>query len=85
MTQLLTVHADFDRDLIWYRGHSVRYLLIQLLAEAATITERPPLNLALVIDSSGSMDGAPLEAAQLRWYWWRSAWCVGYRVWPANS
>ncbi len=64
MTQLFTVQAHFDRDLIWYRGHSARYLLIQLLAEAATITERPPLNLALVIDSSGSMDGAPLAAAQ---------------------
>jgi Ca-activated chloride channel family protein len=64
-----TVHvrADFDRSLVWEAGRSVRYLGITVSAEAApagTARQRPPLNLALVVDASGSMGGGRLDAAR---------------------
>jgi Ca-activated chloride channel family protein len=64
---LLELSARFDRAKAWRRGNSVRYLVLE--AHAANPprpegVELPPLNLALVIDNSGSMSGAPLAAAQ---------------------
>jgi len=56
-----------DRNRAWYRGNSVRFLVIDLkgreLPEEHTV-QKVPLNLALVIDRSGSMHGEPLHAAR---------------------
>ncbi|MEA2114421.1 MAG: VWA domain-containing protein, partial [Thermodesulfobacteriota bacterium] len=61
----ITVRAD--RKLAWYRGDSVRYLVLDVAGrekEESGSEKRDHLNLALVIDRSGSMRGAPLQAAQ---------------------
>ncbi len=47
---------DTDRRLLRAAGHSVRYLHIALQAPAAT-QQRAPIDLALVLDRSGSMGG----------------------------
>lgn len=65
--EVLTWKMAFDRSLIWRRGGSVRYLVVEIDAlELARQPEktREPLNLALVIDASGSMEGRPLECAK---------------------
>jgi Ca-activated chloride channel family protein len=62
-----TVEAAFDRKLFWERGSSVRYLVVRLMADREndkSAAERTPLNIALVIDASGSMDGGKLDAAK---------------------
>jgi len=56
-----------DRKLAWYRGDSVRYLVLDMVGrtiEDADSKQRQPLNLALVIDRSGSMHGRPIQAAK---------------------
>ncbi|PRY21279.1 secreted protein with Ig-like and vWFA domain [Aliiruegeria haliotis] len=66
-TAELKLTATFDRDLVWERGGSVRYLVVTLEGrkpEKEKIEERKPLNIALVIDASGSMSGGKLEAAK---------------------
>src|ERR1700733_13162568 len=66
--QGISISAAFDKEFIFDRGHSVRYLEIDIVApsapESAKKNEKPPLNLALVIDASGSMSGEPLECAK---------------------
>jgi Ca-activated chloride channel family protein len=68
MTDLnFTVKAAFDRKLFWERGASVRYLVARLKAGRGndkSAADRTPLNIALVIDASGSMDGGKLDAAK---------------------
>ena len=57
----------FDRSLINRKGDSVRYLEVGMEAPTPgtdSKPERAPLDLALVIDRSGSMSGAPLAAAR---------------------
>ena len=63
----LTLRARFDRSFVWTRGNSVRYLLVDVQAPDPELAEgavRRPLNLALVIDRSSSMNGAPFAAAK---------------------
>jgi Ca-activated chloride channel family protein len=66
--QGISVSVAFDKDLIWERGRSVRYIEIDIVAPCARdsnkTTEKAPLNLALVIDASGSMSGEPIECAK---------------------
>jgi Ca-activated chloride channel family protein len=58
--------AGFDRDLIWKEGASVRYVVADLIAHhgEVAINAPPPLNFALAIDVSGSMEGEKLAAAK---------------------
>ena len=58
----LTVQQD--RRLIRNRWHSHRFVVAHVTApEAETDTERQPVNLAFVIDRSGSMAGNPIRLA----------------------
>lgn len=62
-----TAAAVFDRKFFWEGGESVRYLVAHLranLKDDGRRAERTPLNIALVIDASGSMGGGKLEAAK---------------------
>ena len=57
----------FDRDLIWYRGRSVRYAAIDVhtLYESEYAEQRASgRTIALVLDASTSMAGAKLDAAK---------------------
>ena len=58
--------ARFDRTVVNVKGGSVRHLVIAVKAPAVPRGDGPrqPLNLGLVIDASGSMEGAPLDAAK---------------------
>ncbi len=63
----LTLRARFDRSFVWKQGNSVRYLLVDISAPEAERADGvidQPLNIALVIDRSGSMQGVPLAAAK---------------------
>lgn len=62
MTEV-TLRLDTDRRLIRAAGLSVRYLHIALRAPAAT-QARAPVDLALVLDRSGSMNGAKWHQAR---------------------
>ena len=53
-----------DRQLIRSRWHSARFVVARVTApEVETTTERQPVNLAFVIDRSGSMNGKPITLA----------------------
>ncbi len=53
-----TLSLRADRPLIRARGSSVRYLLASITAPASSKrVDRHPVNIALVLDRSGSMDG----------------------------
>ena len=63
----LSLSAQFDRELFWEAGRSVRHLVANLSAQDLADThkaERLPLNVALVIDASGSMARGRLDAAK---------------------
>ena len=66
-TNQLRINAGFDRNIIHEHGDSVRYLTVELEAPGPVDMEqapRRPLNLALVIDASGSMSGDRIHSAR---------------------
>jgi Ca-activated chloride channel family protein len=64
----LHLTAVLDRSLAWHSGSSVRHLVATVTAAdaapAVAAATKKHLNLALVIDTSGSMSGAKLDAAR---------------------
>jgi Ca-activated chloride channel homolog len=61
----MTMDIQTDRELIRAAGKSRRYLLLKLRApEPAQVVKRPPVNVAIVLDRSGSMHGAKLQLAK---------------------
>jgi len=62
---MLRIQLDLDQPHLNQDGDSVRHLLARITPPAPDPTrEAPPLDLAIVIDASGSMHGAPLAAAK---------------------
>ena len=61
-----TLSVRPDRRLIRPNAHSKRFLLARIAAPRATTERaRPPVNLAIVLDRSGSMSGEKLRVAKL--------------------
>lgn len=56
--------ARWDRDVVPAGERSRRGLLVDIQTEARRGMERPPMNLGLVIDRSGSMSGDRIETAK---------------------
>src|SRR5918994_275269 len=55
-----------DRRLVRPTGHSRRFILTRIPAPRATTErQRPPVNLAIVLDRSGSMSGEKLRVAKV--------------------
>lgn len=62
----MALKVSTDRRLIRAGSRSIRYLTVGYTAAAATRrTERRPLDIAIVIDKSGSMAGSKLELAKV--------------------
>ena len=60
-----TLAVRQDRQLIRPNAHSKRFLLARIVAPRATVERaRPPVNLAIVLDRSGSMSGDKLRIAK---------------------
>ena len=54
----------FDRTVLAVESDGIVHLLVELQAPEAPASERPPLDVVLVIDKSGSMSGEPLDAVK---------------------
>ena len=62
---MLELHLNFDQSDLPATGEYRRHLLARITPPSSKPPEDlPPLDLALVIDASGSMGGAPLDAAK---------------------
>ena len=60
-----TLSVRVDRTLIRPNWHSERFVLARVVApRAVAAAGRPPVNLAIVLDRSGSMSGAKLDVAK---------------------
>jgi Ca-activated chloride channel family protein len=60
----ITVNTKFDRNKILASENPDRYLLVDLESATQQSSNDLPLNVALVIDASGSMEGQWIEAAK---------------------
>jgi Ca-activated chloride channel family protein len=60
----ITINAEFDRNKILENGNSVRYLVVDINVPRRSTGTILPINLALVIDASSSMEGPWLDAAK---------------------
>jgi Ca-activated chloride channel family protein len=61
----MNLSVQTDRSLVRAPGKSVRYVLVSFTApEPARRQDRPPVNVSLVIDRSGSMGGQKIELAK---------------------
>src|SRR5579863_1318318 len=81
MTERLKLSLAADRRLAWAEGDSVRYVVATLAGErpdAGAPPPPPPVNLAIVVDASGSMRGDKLDNAK------RAALDVARRLRPAD-
>ena len=56
--------VKFDRTVVTVLNDATVHLLVELAAPDAEAADRPPLDVVCVIDTSGSMSGAPLEAVK---------------------
>ncbi len=54
-------NVTFDRTIVTVESGNEVHVLVELTAPAAPVNDRPPLDVVLVLDRSGSMHGAPLE------------------------
>ena len=54
--------VKFDRTLVTVLVDEVVHVMLELVAPPATPVDRPPLDVVVVLDRSGSMSGAPLES-----------------------
>ena len=62
---MLELNINFDQSDLPAEGEYRRHLLARVTPPQQELTEVvAPLDLALVIDASGSMHGAPLDAAK---------------------
>lgn len=55
-------NVSLDRTIITTREGEIVNLMLELTAPPAEASERKPLDIVLVLDRSGSMSGAPLDA-----------------------
>lgn len=63
----IALDAAFDRPLLMNAADALRFMVVTLKGSTPKVDKtkpRTPLNLALVIDASGSMSGPPLAAAK---------------------
>ncbi len=64
----INIEMSWDKLVVPAKTNTERSLLIELSADSDSKIkkkDRPPVNLALVVDRSGSMDGSPIEAAKI--------------------
>jgi len=63
----IKLDMSWDKQVVSSKSNSERSLLIDIQAiskDKNIAKKRPPVNLALVIDRSGSMEGSPINAAK---------------------
>ena len=64
MKKEIKVEAAWDKSVVPAGTAKKRGLMLDVMAHAEKISERRPINLSMVIDRSGSMNGGRLDAAK---------------------